>query len=155
MKVLVDTCVWSLALRRGRDKAASAPHVLELRELIRELRVQVIGPVRQEILTGIRSQAQFKALRNYLRAFPDLELRSSDYERAAELFNILRAKGIQGSNTDLLICAISEQHKFPILTTDADFKLFQKYVPISLHTPRPAMNFPPDQSEREGESNRE
>jgi predicted nucleic acid-binding protein len=139
MKVLVDTSVWSLALRRRSQKPDDDPYVLELRELTKELRVQMIGPIRQEILSGIRSQDQFKALRNHLRMFPDLELTLSDYERAAELFNILRAKGIQGSNTDFLICAIAERHKFPILTTDSDFKLFQKHVHLSLHMPRPAI----------------
>lgn len=140
MKVLVDTSVWSLALRRGGDRTAQNPYFQELRELIKELRVQMIGPVRQEILSGIRRQDQFTSIRNALRTFPDLELTMSDYERAAELFNILRAKGIQGSNTDFLICATAERHKFPILTTDADFKLFQKYIHLALHVPRPAID---------------
>lgn len=74
MKVLVDTCVWSLALRRHKQKATDDPHVLELQELIKELRVQMIGPIRQEILSGLRSPAQFKVLRDRLRTFPDLEL---------------------------------------------------------------------------------
>lgn len=46
MKVLVDTCVWSLALRRRKQKTTDEPHVLELQELIKELRVQMIGPIR-------------------------------------------------------------------------------------------------------------
>lgn len=144
MKVLVDTCVWSLALRRRKQKTADDPHVLELRELIKELRVQMIGPIRQEILSGLRSPAQFKVLRDHLRTFPDLELTSTDYERAAELFSLFRAKGIQGSNTDFLICAIAERHKFPILTTDADFIRFHKYIHLLLHAPRPAATMPHD-----------
>ena len=128
MNILVDTSVWSLALRRSKDRTPEDPYVQELRELIRELRVRIIGPIRQEILSGIRSQDQFNAIRMHLRMFTDLELTISDYERAAELFNILRSKGIQGSNTDFLICAIAERHKFPILTTDADFKLFKKHL---------------------------
>ena len=140
MNILVDTSVWSLALRRSKDRTPEDPYVQELRELIRELRVRIIGPIRQEILSGIRSQDQFNAIRMHLRMFTDLELTISDYERAAELFNILRSKGIQGSNTDFLICAIAERHKFPILTTDADFKLFQKHVHLSLHMPRPAID---------------
>ncbi len=147
MKVLVDTCVWSMALRRTHVKETrDDPHVLELRELIRELRVQMIGPIRQEILSGIRSPAQFRALRDDLRIFPDLDVTRSDYERAADLFNVLRAKGIQGSNTDFLICALSEHHKIPILTTDADFKLFQKHMHVALHMPRPAREFGNDRS---------
>ena len=88
MKILVDTSVWSLALRR--KSAPHDPSVIELRGLIEELRVQMIGPVRQEILSGIRSKSQFLKLRETLRAFPDLVLSSQDYELAAEFFNVGR-----------------------------------------------------------------
>jgi predicted nucleic acid-binding protein len=131
MKVLVDTCVWSLALRR--TQAPDSAHIRELSELISELRVQMIGPIRQELLSGLRNESQYQKLRDHLRAFPDLELRTEDYERASEFFNICRGKGIQGSNTDFLICALSHNHAMPILTTDADFTLFQRHIPISLH----------------------
>ncbi len=134
MKVLVDTSVWSLALRRNLPY--EGPDVSELIELIREVRVRIIGPVRQELLSGVKSQAQFQKLRNHLRAFPDLDVTTRDYESAAEFFNLCRSKGIQGSNTDFLICAISAHHKIPIFTTDGDFTLFQPHLPITLHIPR-------------------
>lgn len=146
MNVLVDTCVWSLALRRHRQKSPDDPYVLELQELIKELRVQMIGPIRQEILSGLRSPAQFEVLRDHLRTFPDLKLNSADYERAAEIFNLRRAKGVQGSNTDFLICAIAERHKSSILTLDTDFKRFQKEIRLVLHTPRSAGTLPADRS---------
>ena len=135
MTVLVDTCVWSLVLRRTRVKKVD-PYVCEFQELVKELRVQMIGPIRQEVLSGIRTNAQFSKLRDHLRAFPDLELTPSDYERAAEMLNRARSQGIQGSNTDFLICAISARHKFPVFTTDKDFPRFQKHIPIQLHVPR-------------------
>ncbi|HEY6872082.1 MAG TPA: PIN domain-containing protein [Geobacteraceae bacterium] len=134
MKVLVDTSVWSLALRR--NPPADGPEVAELIELIGEVRVQMIGPVRQELLSGIKGQAMFRKLRDHLRAFPDLELTTRDYETAAEFFNICRGKGIQGSNTDFLICAVAARHKIPIFTTDGDFTLFRPHLPITLHSPR-------------------
>ena len=43
MKVIVDTSVWSLALRRGKQ-SASAP-AQELKNLIHDHRVQMIGPI--------------------------------------------------------------------------------------------------------------
>uniref|UniRef100_A0A831XF65 Ribonuclease VapC n=1 Tax=Geobacter metallireducens TaxID=28232 RepID=A0A831XF65_GEOME len=134
MKVLVDTSVWSLALRRNLP--SDGPEVSELIELIREFRVLMIGPVRQELLSGIKNQSQFQKLRNHLRPFPDLELTTRDYEHAAEFFNLCRGKGIQGSNTDFLICAIAARLKAPIFTTDGDFTLFQTHLPITLHSPR-------------------
>lgn len=134
MRVLVDTSVWSMALRRNQP--ADSPEVNELIELIREVRGQMIGPVRLEILSGIKNQAQFQKLRNHLRAFPDLEVTTRDYESAADFFNLCRAKGIQGSNTDFLICAVAVRYNIPIFTTDEDFTLFQPLLPITLHRPR-------------------
>ncbi len=134
MKILVDTCVWSLALRRNALRPNS--YVDELSELIREVRVQLIGPVRQELLSGIKSDNQFMLLRKHLETFADLHLERKDYELAAEYFNHARKKGIQGSNTDFLICAISTRHDMPILTTDKDFSHYQSVLPIKIHEPR-------------------
>jgi predicted nucleic acid-binding protein len=134
MKVIVDTCIWSLALRR---KPSKPNHIVsELEELISEVRVQLIGPIRQELLSGIKSQKQFLNLKDHLSAFPDLPLESEDFELAAEFYNRSRAKGIQGSNTDFLICSLSHKHKMPIFSTDKDFKQYRSVLPISLHTPR-------------------
>jgi predicted nucleic acid-binding protein len=132
MKVLIDTCIWSLALRRDTP-SDQTHHVLELRQLISDLRIQIIGPVRQELLSGIRDRAQFDRLREHLRAFPNLELEAEDYEHAAEFYNTLRARGIQGSNTDFLICAVADRHEMPIYTVDTDFSLFAQHLPIQLH----------------------
>jgi len=60
MKVIVDTSVWSLALRR--DKGEPNAIVNEFRHMIQDHRVQMIGPIRQEILSGIRSESQFTPL---------------------------------------------------------------------------------------------
>ena len=122
MKVLVDTCIWSYALRR--DNADKNKHVFELQELISEVRVQLIGPIRQEILSGIKSKKQFQTLKKHLQAFPDLTIETIDFELAAEFYNTARKNGIQGSNTDFLICALSARHEMPIFTTDNDFSYF-------------------------------
>ncbi|MCF6248948.1 MAG: PIN domain-containing protein [Desulfobacula sp.] len=135
MKVLVDTCIWSLALRREKQLDSNID-VIEFQELIKEVRVQIIGPIRQEILSGVKKKSQFIKLKKILVAFPDLDLTSKDFELSAEYFNFLRSKGIQGSNIDFLICAVSTRHNMPIFTTDKDFLFFKKYIPITLHTPR-------------------
>ena len=131
MKVIVDICIWSQALRR---KQKSDNHTTkELTELIQEVRVQIIGAIRQEILSGIKTTAQFKLLQQHLSAFPDLALCETDYELAAEYFNLFRGKGIQGSNTDFLICAVSTNYQMPIYTLDKDFEIFRQHIPISLY----------------------
>ena len=134
MNILVDTSVWSLALRRRR--LTQTPETSELAELIREGRVSLLGPVRQELLSGIAEEKQYTVLRDHLRAFPDVELDPGDYEEAAVFFNRCRARGVQGSNTDFLICAAAARRQLSILTTDADFRQFAKLLPIRLHAPR-------------------
>ncbi|MCB0036815.1 MAG: PIN domain-containing protein [Anaerolineales bacterium] len=133
--ILVDTSVWSLALRR--PSAEPNPQAIELQNLITDLRVVMIGPIRQELLSGIRHPQQYQKLRNRLQAFPDLVLAAADYELAAEYFNICRSNGVQGSNTDFLICAVAVNHQLQIFTTDQDFELFQQYLPIGLYKLRP------------------
>jgi len=135
MNVLVDTCIWSHALRRKPSPGADL-HSRELLELIKELRVEIIGQVRQEVLSGIKSIDQYEILRNRLREFPDLQPSIYDYEKAAEYFNTMRSKGIQGSNTDYLLCAISQRLDIPIYTTDKDFQLFAQHLPVALYKPR-------------------
>ncbi len=55
MNVLIDTSVWSLAFRRARGSSrADAQIVAELTELIQEGRVLLMGPIRQELLSGAR-----------------------------------------------------------------------------------------------------
>lgn len=132
MKVLVDTPIWSLALRR-KSHNDNAPLRSELTSLIEDGRVAVIGAIRQELLSGIKEQAQFDRLREHLRAFSDTEIQVGDYEEAASFYNRCRAKGIQGSNTDFLICAIAARSEFSIFTTDEDFTQFAKVLPIVLH----------------------
>lgn len=134
MRVLVDTCVWSLALRR--EPRVESPVVKELTELISESRVQIIGPIRQELLSGIRDKKQFDKLRLSLEAFPDLTLETADYECAAEFYTQCRRKGVQGSNTDFLICAVAERRNMAIFTVDHDFSQFHESFPVVLHKSR-------------------
>jgi predicted nucleic acid-binding protein len=136
MKVLVDTSIWSLALRRpGAISQEDQALVHELNELINEVRVGLIGPIRQELLSGISNQAQFEALKDKLRAFEDMPLAQQDYERAAEFYNICRKSGIQGSHADYLICAAASGMGIPIFTSDKDFFLYAKHLNITLHDP--------------------
>jgi predicted nucleic acid-binding protein len=131
MKVIVDTSVWSLALRR---RAPAHEAVDELRRLVTHGRIAMLGPIRQELLSAVRDQAHFSRLRDHLRAFTDEVLDAKDYERAAEHFNTCRAAGVQGSNTDFLLCAVAERRSFPILTTDADFGRYATLLPVRLHS---------------------
>ena len=132
MKVLVDTSVWSLVLRRrvrSRDDALAD----ELERLIVTYRVVMIGPIRQELLSGIRTHDQYEGLRERLRAFPDLRLHSQDYELAAQFFNQCRSRGVQGSNTDFLICAVAARRGTSVFSTDRAFEAYERVLQLRRH----------------------
>jgi predicted nucleic acid-binding protein len=137
MNVVVDTSVWSLAFRRARSPSQSdAQVVVELTELIQEGRALLMGPIRQELLSGISDAGQFKNLRDRLRAFNDLNISGPDHERAAEFSNVCRHEGVQGSHIDFLICSVAEANGASILTRDKDFKRYAKHIPVTVHEPR-------------------
>ena len=135
MKVLIDTSVWSQALRRQKvhtNSLIEAQAVDLLKELIHDGRVALLGPVRQELLSGVKTKVQFENLLKILDVFPDVPLSNADYELAAQSFNQCRQAGVQGSNTDFLICAVSMNRAWPVLSLDKDFERFQKHLPLSL-----------------------
>ena len=135
MKVLVDTSIWSLAFRRrkGSKRIQNEQIVNELKELISEARVAIIGPIRQEILSGIADKFQFNTLKEKLKSFEDIVIRQTDYELAAEYYNTCRMKGIQGSHIDFLICAVAHNYNLLIFTEDKDFHQYLKHLDVKLH----------------------
>jgi predicted nucleic acid-binding protein len=132
MMVLVDTPVWSLALRRKPGDLSAPEQALTraLAELVREGRAQIMGVVRQELLSGIREAERFEKLRGYLRAFDDPGLEVRDYEEAAQMHNRCRSRGIAGSAIDFLICAVAERRNWQVFTTDQDFERYAKVVAV-------------------------
>jgi predicted nucleic acid-binding protein len=134
VNVLVDTPVWSLALRRRMvDLSPTDRHLTRtLYELIEQQRVSLLGSTRQEVLSGIREESQFRRIRDYLRDFPNVALESEDYEHAAQLNNDCRRAGIAGSAVDMLICAVSLRRGWQILTTDRDFAHYARVLPLRL-----------------------
>ena len=109
MKVVVDTSVWSLALRRS--DSIPSPHTLLLTDLIRDGRALLLGFVRQELLSGIRHAEQLNRLRNQLKSFPNSQFDVEDFETAASFFNLCMSNGIRGDMIDFLICAFAARRK--------------------------------------------
>jgi hypothetical protein len=128
MKVLADTSVWSLALRRKEPSETAQ----KLADLITASLVVMIGAVRQELLSGISNENVFQMLKTKLGAFDDFPVTTREYITAADFFNICRRNGIQGSHTDFLICAVAHNNGLHIFTTDDDFNNYAKYLPIKL-----------------------
>jgi predicted nucleic acid-binding protein len=138
MNVLIDTSVWSLALRRKNESLSTNERFLvaELSELIREGRARMIGLVRQELLSGIKATEQYEKLRLHLRSFPDEVVDTSDYEEAAKAGNRCRAKGVVVSIVDIFLCAVANKRLWTIFTTDPDFSNYAKVLPLRIHAPR-------------------
>jgi hypothetical protein len=128
MKVFVVTSVWSLAFRRR--EAATVPEVVALRHLIERGLVVLMGPVRQELLSGIKHSEQFERLRERLSAFPDLNLATSDFETAAEFCNRCMAEGVQAAHTDFLIAAAAIRRGYVVLSSDRDFENLARIIPL-------------------------
>ena len=130
--VLVDTSVWSLAFRKKHPDSNDKKLIEYLTFLIRNRYAVMIGPIRQEILSGISDESTFRKLKEALKAFPDFEITTDDYEQAAAYYNICRSNGIQGSHIDYLICSVAHNNDFLIFTLDKDFENYRKYIGIEL-----------------------
>jgi predicted nucleic acid-binding protein len=121
VKLLADTSIWSLALRRRPAAVLSTEEkrlVTILSEAIRDGRVVIIGPIRQELLSGVKEAAQFEKLKNALESFRDEPMETSDYEEAARLYNLCRRRGVECGPVDILICAVATRHKWGVLSND-------------------------------------
>jgi hypothetical protein len=129
MKILVDTCIWSQVLRKITPNLNLTK---QLKDFVNDGRVVMIGPIRQELLSGISNPSQFNKLKHTLSFFEDIILKTDHFVKAAEFSNLCRKNGIQGSTTDFLICAVSNLEKLSIFTVDNDFINYNKYLKIKL-----------------------
>jgi predicted nucleic acid-binding protein len=112
--------------------------VRELAELVRDGRAGIIGLIRQELLSGIKTPPQFEELRKALGAFRDEPVDTADHEAAAKASNDCRAKGIAVSVVDMLICAVARRRGMAIFTTDRDFENYARALTLKLHSlPQP------------------
>lgn len=122
MNVLADTSVWSLALCRKKTAQLNTEErrlTVLLSEAIEDGRVKMIGPIRQELLSGIKGARQFEALRHDLEAYRDELLGTEDYEAAARWYNVCRDHGVECGPVDILICAVAIRRGWDVLTYDA------------------------------------
>ena len=134
MRALIDTPIWSLAMRRRRTELSPKDRrlVAAWSRLIADNLIILPGPIRQEILSGVRDEAVFDRLCEYLRAFDDEPLTADDYEEAARCSNTCRAAGVSGSSVDFLLCAAAIRRGAVIFTTDKDFSHYARVLPLKL-----------------------
>jgi len=131
VRVVVDACVWSLALARRAPR--ETPAVATFRRLIEDgEEILVPGIVLQELLQGLRSDSAAARLRAVLEPFELVAGDADDFARAATIFRSCRARGIGVATIDALIAAIAIGRDAALLTADADFARMAEVVPVRL-----------------------
>jgi predicted nucleic acid-binding protein len=128
-----DTSVLSHFLRRSTQ--AESDVALAVEKLIDANELVLFGIVRQEVLSGIKLSTHYERIDLATQALPLFLADDEDHTTSAKFFNACRAKGIQGSPIDFLICAMAVRREFPIYTTDPDFELYEPIIPIELYRP--------------------
>jgi predicted nucleic acid-binding protein len=120
MTLLVDTSVWSLALRR--DVEATEPEVQELKEALLGSRIVITtGLVLQELLQGFSGPKDQAQIVERFSALPLLQPDREDHINAAGVRNACRKAGVQLGTVDALLAQLCIRHDLTLLTTDKDF----------------------------------
>jgi predicted nucleic acid-binding protein len=131
VRVLVDTSVWSLALRR---KGPSVHRSVEkLASLLKEDEdVVLTGSILQEILQAFRSEPSFGRVARHLEPFPLLEMERADFVAAASLHRICASSGVSVSTVDCQIATAAIRHECLLLSADKDFERIARLSPLML-----------------------
>ena len=130
MNVLVDTSVWSIALRR--DRPPLGRELEALRAAIERGDVCLLGVILQEVLQGFPSPDRTRRLVEHLSPFPLLTLHRDDYVFAAEIRNKCRSRGLAISTIDAQIAAAAINHGSALLTLDKDFEGVARHFALRL-----------------------
>ncbi len=131
MSLLVDTSVWSLALRR--DGSTTAPEVRVLADALAGADVVVTtGLVLQELLQGFQGPRGASAIIQRFQALPLIHPDRQDHIAAAEVRNLCRRAGVQIGTIDALLIQLCGRHDLTLLTTDNDFRHAARHVPVKL-----------------------
>jgi predicted nucleic acid-binding protein len=130
VNVLVDTSVWSMALRR--DQPPPSRELDLLRASVERGDVCLLGVILQEVLQGFASAGRTRRLVDHLSPFPLLPLERGDYVYASEIRNQCRTRGLAITTIDAQIAAAAIGHGCSLLTLDDDFGGVARHFPLRL-----------------------
>jgi hypothetical protein len=134
VNLLVDTSVWSLAIRR--DAPAREPAVDRLRDALSNGdQVLTTGLVLQELLQGFAGPRAREAILDRFAALPLLVPDRADHVAAAEIRNACRRAGIQVGTIDALLAQLCIRHDLLMLTTDRDLELVARHTRLRVWAP--------------------
>ncbi len=130
-KFIIDTSVWSEALRRKKNTVNSSETVV--RKIIEnDDEIILLGIILQEILTGISSKKLFSEIKDILDDFVYIDITKKDYIYASELSNKCRSKGIIAGSIDFLIASTAIRNELQLVTFDKDFINISKHSNLKI-----------------------
>ncbi|MBK6851579.1 MAG: PIN domain-containing protein [Burkholderiales bacterium] len=131
MTLLVDTSVWSLALRR--DGSSAGREVIALREALDGAdSVVTTGLVLQELLQGFSGPKAKEAIIERFGALPLIQPDRRDHIGAADVRNVCRRNGVQLGTIDALLIQLCGRYELTLLSTDNDFAHAAPHVPFKM-----------------------
>ena len=131
---VIDTSVWSRALRRRRSSESESAEAALIRRLVLEDEpIGLPGIVLQELLSGVRTKKEFERLRKVLDPFAVLLATEELHLLAASLFNTCKSNGLNVSPTDVLIAATAMQCGGRLITADSDFRRMAEHIDLAIH----------------------
>jgi len=132
--LLVDTSVWSLALRRDASRDVAQVAAL-IRAIERGDPLLTTGLILQELLQGFSGPKARELILEHFAALPLLVPDRNDHVAAADLRNACRRSGVQVGTIDALLAQLCIRHQLMLLSTDRDFAALATLSPLKLWQP--------------------
>lgn len=122
--ILIDTSVWIEALKKG----GSVKAVNRVKKAIDDNSAAITGLIMMELLTGARSKKKYDTLKSDMEALNYLKTTEEIWSKASEIAFILKRKGVNVPNTDVIIAAISIIYKCTLIHLDKHFEFIGKHT---------------------------
>lgn len=133
MNLLIDTSVWSLALRRDKQPATAEVSRLKV-ALDSGEEIFSTGIILQELLQGFNGPKFREQIVSHFAALPFIIPDNEDHLFAAEMHTACRRRGIQAGTIDFLLAALCARHSLVMLSADADFRRIAAVSKFSVWT---------------------
>ena len=125
--ILIDTSAWVEFLRD------TGSPICERVDAVLGSRFATCDAVRMEVLAGARTEEHLQQLRRLLARATLLPTESIDYDVAASVYRICRARGKTVRRLiDCLIAAVAIRAKVPVLHVDADFTAIAEITELGI-----------------------
>jgi len=129
-RFLVDTSAWLFALRR--DFVPEIKNRID--GLLKDDRVVTTGIVQVELLSGTRTEEEYRRLKSRLEALESIRTDDVVWKETCENAYKLRRRGLTVPSTDVLIATCSLMTDSTVLHSDAHFDLMAKPLGLKVES---------------------